>query len=139
MKRPMQLFSLAILLAGIAAPVLAFPGDGGGADPNYWVRLGAERFEGPRDRETAFGGWAGRSIDRVGLRALDGEARCTAVRAEFGNGHIRDLDTSNLLQMTPGRVYRIDLPGGDRRIVQLHLKCRALGQHAVSVEIFARK
>lgn len=139
MKRPIRLFSLAMILAGITAPALAFPGDGGGADPNYWVRLGAERFEGPRDRETAFGGWAGRSVDRIGLRAVDGEARCTRVRAEFGNGNVRDLDASSLFQMTPGHVYRIDLPGGDRRIVQLHLKCRALGQRAVSVEIFARK
>jgi hypothetical protein len=41
--------------------------------------------------------------------------------------------------MTPGRMYRVDLPGGDRNIVKLHLKCRALGQYAVSVQIFARK
>ena len=111
MKRPIQLLSLAATLAGIAVPVLAFPGDGGGADPNYWVRLGTERFEGPRDRETAFGGWAGRSVDRIGLRALDGEARCTGVRAEFGNGHIRDhfIIGANtfLIQQVFGIGYRI--------------------------------
>jgi hypothetical protein len=113
--------------------------DSGGNDPNYWVRLGAERFEGGMDRESRFAGWAGRSVDRIGLRSMNGFARCARVRATFHNGHTRDLDTSGLYRMVPGRVYRIDLPGGDRNLVDLQLKCRALGQYAVSVEILARK
>ncbi len=139
MKKSMLWLSAAALLAGLAAPALAAPNDGGGWDPNYWVSLGSERFQGGNDRETAFGGWAGRSVDRIGLRAVNRYARCTRVRAEFGNGHTRDLDASGLGRMVPGRVYRIDLPGGDRNIRQLHLKCRALGSYAVSVEVFARK
>jgi len=138
MKKSMLWLSAATLLAGLAAPALAAPGESG-SDPNYWVSLGTERFQGGNDRETAFGGWAGRSVDRIGLRAVNRYARCTRVRAEFGNGVTRDLDASGLGRMVPGRVYRIDLPGGDRHIVQLHLKCRSLGSYAVSVEIFARK
>jgi len=41
--------------------------------------------------------------------------------------------------MVPGRVYRVDLPGGDRNVTRLMLKCRALGQYAVSVDVLARK
>lgn len=140
MKRTLQTFATAIALAaGLSVPALAAPADRGGFDPNYWVRMSAERFQGGMDRESEFAGWAGRSVDRIGLQAIDGYARCTRVRAEFGNGRVRDLDTSGLFRMTPGRMYRIDLPGGDRNVVKLHLKCRALGRYAVSVQIFARK
>ena len=114
-----------------------YPGDG--TSGLRAVLDGVERFQGPNDRETAFGGWRGRSVDRIGLQALNGFARCTRVRAEFGNGNTRDLDSSGLARMVPGHVYRVDLPGGDRNIVQLHLKCRALGKYAVSVQVFARK
>ena len=140
MKKALQIFAAtAALAAGFSMPASAGPGDGGGNDPNYWVRLGAERFEGGMDRESRFAGWAGRSVDRIGLRSTNGFARCARIKATFGNGHTRDLDTSGLSRMVPGRVYRIDLPGGDRNIVDLRLKCRALGQYAVSVEILARK
>ena len=137
--KTLQVLSMAMLLAGLATPALADPGDGGGYDANYWVRMGLERFEGGPDRESESAGWAGRSIDTIGLRALNTYARCTRVRAEFGNGKTRDLDTSGLFRMTPGRVYRIDLPGGDRNVVKLHLTCRSLSRYAVNVQIFARK
>ena len=140
MKRPLQAFATAtMLVAGFSMSALAGPADRAGFDPNYWVRMGTERFQGGMDRESEFAGWAGRSVERIGLQAMNGYARCTRVRAEFGNGRVRDLDTSGLFRMTPGRMYRVDLPGGDRNVVKLHLKCRALGQYAVSVQIFARK
>jgi hypothetical protein len=139
MKKALQILATTTALAGLSLPALAAPGDRGGNDPNYWVRLGAERFEGGMDRESRFAGWGGRSVDRIGLRAANGFARCVRVQATFGNGHTRDLDTSALSRMVPGHTYRIDLPGGDRNIVDLRLKCRALGQYAVSIGIFARK
>jgi hypothetical protein len=138
MKRSLKLWTMAAALSA-AAIVPALAADGGGYDPNYWVRLGTERFQGPVDREAAFPGWGGRSVDRIGLRSLNGFARCTRVRAMFGNGNTRDLDASGLFRMVPGRVYRVDLPGGDRNVVRLALKCRALGQYAVAVDVFARK
>jgi hypothetical protein len=137
--KKLQVLSMVAVLAAFSVPAVAGPGDGGGNDPNYWVTMGSERFEAGLDRESEFAGWAGRSVDRIGLRAMNGFARCTRVHVEFGNGRVRDLDTSGLFRMTPGRVYRIDLPGGDRNIVKLHLTCRALGQYAVLVQISARK
>jgi hypothetical protein len=41
--------------------------------------------------------------------------------------------------MEQGRVYRIDLPGGERNIVRLAMVCRPLGAPGVAVEILARK
>jgi hypothetical protein len=139
LMKKLHVLSMVALLTGLAVPALAGPGDGGGDDPNYWVRMGVERFEGGMDRESTAAGWAGRSIDTIGLRALNTEARCTRVRAEFGNGRTRDLDTSSLFRMMPGRLYHIDLPGGDRNVVKLHLICRSLTRYAVNVLIVARK
>ena len=140
MKKVLHILAAtAALAAGLSLPTFAGPGDGGGNDPNFWVRLGAERFEGGMDRESRFAGWGGRSVDRIGLRATNGFARCARVQATFRNGHTRDLDTRGLSRMVPGHIYRVDLPGGDRNLVDLRLKCRALGQYAVSIGIFARK
>jgi len=111
----------------------------GGEDPNYWVSLGRERFQGRRDTESEFAGWGGRSVDRIGLRAVDGDARCTRVTVRFGNGSVRNLDVGSLSSMNQGRVYRLDLPGGDRNVVRVGLACRALGDRAVTIEILARK
>lgn len=114
-------------------------GNGGSSDPNYWVQLGSGRFDANRDRESAIGGWAGRSIDRIALRATDGDARCTRVRARFGNGRVLDLNASTFSHMQQGRTYRLDLPGGERNLDRLNLTCRALGQRAVTIALFARK
>jgi hypothetical protein len=115
-----------------------FTGYSGSADPNFWVSLGRERFEG-REVESNFAGWGGRSVDRIGLRAVNADARCRRVRVTFGNGNTRDLDVGQLDRMQQGRVYRIDLPGGERNIVRLALLCRPVGAPTVAVEILARK
>jgi hypothetical protein len=112
---------------------------GNGPDENYWVSLGRQRFMGGRDTESQFGGWGGRDVDRIALRAVDGDARCTRVQATFHNGNTRDLDVSQLDRMEQGRTYRIDLPGGNRTIMRLAMKCRGLGQREVAIEVLARK
>lgn len=106
---------------------------------NYWISLGTERFVGGRDIESRFTGWGGKSVDRIALRAVDGDARCARLRATFGNGHTRDLDVSQLGRMDQGRMFQIDLPGGDRNLVRLDLLCRAVGAREVQIEILARK
>lgn len=111
-------------------------GFGNGYDPNVWVSLGRERFEGRRDRESSFAGWNGRSVDRIGLRAVDDDARCSAVRAIFGNGRSSVL---NVARLDRGRFASVDLPGGDRNLRSLSLACHAVNRNAVTIEIFARK
>lgn len=133
MRRRNQLIAAGLLSAAIAAPALAQD------YPNYWVRIGGDRFQGKFDRESDFAGWAGRSVDRIGLRAVDGPAQCTRVRVRFGNGRVRDLPVGSLTAMYPGRVYRLDLPGGERNVVKVTLRCHGLGQRAVSIDVLARK
>jgi hypothetical protein len=115
-----------------------FTGWNGSSDPNSWVSLGRQRFEG-REVESSFAGLNGRSVDRIGLRAVNADAHCARVRVTFGNGNTRELDVSQLGHMEQGRVYRIDLPGGERNIVRLAMVCRPVGAPGVAVEILARK
>jgi hypothetical protein len=105
-------------------------------DPNYWVTLGRQRFEGRGDRESTVTGWAGRSVDRLGFRALDDDAMCPRVRVTFGNGQTSVLDVGPLDQ---GRMKRVDLPGDQRNVTGVVLACRAVNRQAVTVEISARK
>ncbi len=107
-----------------------------GNDPNYWVTLGRESFQGRRDREQSFAGWAGRSVERIGFRAVNDDARCSRVSVTFGNGMTRDLDVGRLDQ---GRVKNIDLPGGNRNVRSLKMVCSAANKNSVTIEILARK
>jgi len=108
-----------------------------GNDANYWVTLSRESFEGRGDRERAVtGGWDGRSVERIGFRAVNDDARCSRVRVTFGNGASRDLDVGRLDQ---GRVKSIDLPGGNRRVKSLALMCNAVNKRTVTVEVLGRK
>lgn len=130
--------------AGIWSTIFGSDDRGGGygrddydRDNNEWVSVGRERFEGRRDRESTFAGWAGRSVDRIGLRPLDGDARCRRVVVRFANGRTADLYGADYLQR--GRVTRLDLPGGDRNVVSINLACRAVGDYDVTIDILARK
>jgi hypothetical protein len=105
-------------------------------NPNYWVSLGRERFEGIGDRESTVAGWGGRQVDRLGFRALDDDAMCPRVRVTFGNGRTAMLNVGPLEQ---GRIKPVDLPGDQRNVTGVVLACRAVNRHAVTVEISARK
>ncbi len=118
------------------------PGAGNYPPPgvfNGWVRLGVESFEGRRDRETTTAGWAGRKVDQIGLRAVNGDAQCRRVFVTFRNGKTRDLDIGNRGVLRQGDFRRIDLPGGDRNVTQLQLSCRPIGDRQVFIESYARK
>lgn len=107
-----------------------------GYDANYWVTLGRERFEGRNDRESSFTGWNGRSVERIGLRAQGDDARCSLMRVKYASGQSTDFNIGKLEQ---GRLRSVDLPGGNRHVVNVVLKCRAVNGRAVTVEILGRK
>ena len=130
MKFGTRIIVAALLSAAVAAPAIA--------DPNYWISLGREQFRGRNDREASFPGWGGRSIERLALRAND-FARCNRVRVGFANGSVRDLNTGSLDRMIPGRTYQLDLPGRDRNVTRLVLRCHSLVDKGVTVEVMARK
>jgi len=114
-------------------------GRGGYYDRTHddWVSLGRVRFQGRRDRENAFAGWRGRSADRIALRAIDGDARCRRIRAEFGSGRSSDLYGGDFLPR--GRAVQLDLPGRDRDLRNLTMRCRAVGDYDVTVEVLVRR
>ncbi len=123
------------------------PGHPGAHGPGYpapgqfqgWMRLGVESFEGRRDRETTTTGWAGRQVDQIALRAVNGDAQCKRVFVTFRNGKTRELDIGNRGVLRQGDFRRIDLPGGDRNVTQLQLACRPVGERQVFIESYARK
>lgn len=106
---------------------------------NYWVYLGRQNFAGRNDVETQFAAWGGRSVNSIGLKPINDDARCTRVIATFGNGQTRALDISRWDYLREDRLYRIDLPGGDRNITRLTLKCRAEHGRNVVINVYANK
>ncbi|HEY4115851.1 MAG TPA: hypothetical protein VGM17_17480 [Rhizomicrobium sp.] len=125
-----MIFAAALLSAGLIAPAMA--------DSDTWIPLGREHFHGKFDHEASFPGWAGKHIDMIALRT-DDVASCTKVRVTFRNGHTDDLNTGDLNRMTPGRTYRLDLPGEERNVARIAIACHSLVDRGVTVQVFARK
>jgi hypothetical protein len=108
-------------------------------EQNGWISIGRENFQGRRDSESSFTGWRGRKVDRIALRPIDSDARCMRVSATFDNGRTRDLDIGRRDVMERGRMVEIDLPGGERNLRSVDLRCRGVGHRDVTIEILARK
>jgi hypothetical protein len=112
------------------------PGPRMGND-NDWVSLGRLSFQGRNDHDSTFAGWAGRHVDRIGLRPVDGDARCMSIVVTFDNGHKVKLTDGRVLER--GRMNVYDLPGYERNLAKLYMRCRALGDYSVTIDIFVRK
>jgi hypothetical protein len=111
-----------------------------GPDRDEWISLGTESFEGRNDTESTFtGGWVGRNVERIGLRPLDTDARCMRVVVTYQSGKKQKLEDLLPGVLQRDRVAVLDLPGHDRDIRNLFLRCRALGEHRVRIEILVRK
>jgi hypothetical protein len=108
----------------------------GSEQANNWQLVGAEHFEGRGDSESTFAGWRGRQVDSVALKPLESDARCGRVTARFGNGRSRDLDINGGDVLRQGQYYKLDLPGDQRNLEQLSLRCRAMGARGVTLQIF---
>jgi hypothetical protein len=102
-----------------------------------WISLGRVSFEGRNDKENTFGGWGARHIDSIALRPLDGDARCMSLVATFEGGHKAKLADGRVLER--GRMTSYDLPGRERNLSKLYMRCRALDGYSVTVEIFAHR
>jgi hypothetical protein len=108
------------------------------SDRDGWITIGRENFQGHHDQEASFAGWHGRHVDRIALRPVDNNARCMRVSATFANGRTRDLDFDRGDVMERGRMKVIDLPGDERNLRNVNLRCRAVGDRDVTIEILAR-
>jgi hypothetical protein len=106
-------------------------------DVNYWVPITTVRFSGYGDRDSDAAGFAGKSITRIALRP-DANAKCTRVSALFGNGVHRDL-VGNFGNLYRGQTTQIDLPGGERNLVRLALRCHPVNTYTVNIQVLGRK
>jgi hypothetical protein len=102
-----------------------------------WVSLGRLSFEGRNDRESTFTGWEGRHLDSIALRPVDGDARCMSIVATFDGG--RKVKLADGRPLEQGRMTMYNLPGYDRNLAKLYMRCRALGDYRVTIEIFAHR
>lgn len=106
---------------------------------NDWVRVGTKSFDTRNDLEVTFAGWSGRQVDRIALKPLNGDVRCHSIAAQFGNGKRRDLDVNGHMRMQEGHAYSFDLPGNERNVKQVAMRCTPIGSDSVRVEVLANK
>jgi hypothetical protein len=104
---------------------------------NNWRLVGSERFEGRNDTEQRFVGQRGHHIDSIALKPLDADARCSRVTARFENGHSQNLALHNGDLLRRGRLEQLDLPGNNRNLQSLSLRCRATDARQVTIQIFS--
>jgi hypothetical protein len=110
-----------------------------GRDEGDWITLDTQTFSGRYDTDTTYAGWRGRHIDRLGLRPVDNDARCSRVTVRFGNGEVRDLDIDGHERLDQGRVTVLDFPGDDRDVRGINMACHAAGGGRVTIELLARR
>ena len=113
--------------------------DRGGPDrgDRDWVALGRQSFEGRNDSESTFADWNGRHVDRIALRPLETDAQCMSIVATLDGGRKVKLADGRTLER--GRVTVYDLPGRERDIGKVYLRCRAVNGYRVTIEILARR
>ena len=157
MKRMTILLAVAAMVLGVAAPAVGQHDwdrhgdrdrdhygdrdrhdDWGGGGSGDWVSLATQSFEGHNDHESTFTGWAGRHVERLGFRPIDGDARCMSIVATFDDGYKYKI-VSGVAMLDRGRMQVYDLPGRRQNITKLYMRCRAVGDYRVAIEVFARR
>jgi hypothetical protein len=104
-----------------------------------WITLGTEVFNGRVDRETTFAGFAGRNAERLAVRAVNDDARCSRVSATFANGMTRDLNIGEGNLLREDRVYQLDLPGRSRDVTRVDMTCHAENGRQVTMQVMANR
>jgi len=104
-----------------------------------WVTLGTERFDGRIDRETTITGWAGRDVERIAVRPVNDDARCSRITATFANGMTRDLNIDGREVLQEDRVHEFDLPGNRRDVTRIDMACHAENGRQVTMMVMANR
>jgi len=116
-----------------------YGGTGGDRLADGWVTLGMERFDGRIDRETTITGLAGRDVERLAVRPINDDARCSRIAATFANGMTRELNIDERQMLQEDRVYELDLPGGRRDVTRIDMTCHAEGGRQVTMMVMANR
>jgi hypothetical protein len=111
----------------------------GGLNTEGWITLSTEVFDGRIDRETTFAGFAGRDVERLAVRAVNDDARCSRVTATFANGMRRDLNIGEGNLLREDRVYQLDLPGRTRDVTRVDMTCHAENGRQVTMVVMANR
>jgi hypothetical protein len=111
----------------------------GPLDTAGWVTLGTEVFDGRIDRETTFAGFAGRNVERIAVRAVNDDARCSEITATFANGRTRALNIGEANLLREDRVYELDLPGISRDVTRIDMTCHANNGRQVTMLVMANR
>jgi len=104
-----------------------------------WITLGTERFDGRVDRETTVTGWAGRNVERLAVRPINDDARCSRITATFANGMTRNLNIDDREVLQEDRVHELDLPGGRRDVTRIDMACHAENGRQVTMLVMANR
>jgi hypothetical protein len=108
-------------------------------NPAGWVTVGTEVFDGLYDRETTITGLEGRDVNRIALRPVDDDARCSHVTATFANGTTRELDIDDRDVLQEDRVIELDLPGARRDVMRIDMACHAENGGQVRMMVMANR
>lgn len=104
-----------------------------------WITLGSEVFDGRFDRETTITGLGGRDVERLALRPVNNDARCSRVTATFANGITRELNIDDRDVLQEDRVHELDLPGGRRDVTRIDMACHAENGGQVRMMVMANR
>jgi hypothetical protein len=104
-----------------------------------WITLGSEVFDGRFDRETTITGLAGRDVNRIALRPVNDDARCSHVTATFENGSTRELAIDDRDVLQEDRVFELDLPGAGRDLMRIDMACHAENGGQVRMMVMANR
>jgi hypothetical protein len=104
-----------------------------------WITLGSEVFDGRYDRETTVTGFGGRDVERIGVRPVNNDARCSRITATFANGMTRELNIDDRQMLEEDRVYELDLPGGRRDVTRIDMACHAENGGRVTMMVMANR
>ena len=104
-----------------------------------WITVGSEVFDGPYDQETTITGLEGRDVNRIALRPVDDDARCSHVTATFANGATRELDIDDRDVLQEDRVFELDLPGARRDVMRIDMACHAENGGQVRMMVMANR
>ncbi len=99
-----------------------------------WVRLGTLRFNRRGEVERTFSRFEG-PVRRLAIQAQDDPARCSAIVVTFANGRSRSLPFGRGI-LEEGRLYTVDLPGDQRRVEVITMRCRAVDARDSYIAIF---
>jgi hypothetical protein len=108
-------------------------------ETNGWVTLGTEVFNGRSDRETTVAGFAGRDVERIAVRAVNDDARCSRITATFNNGQTSALNIGEANLLREDRVYQLDLPGRSRDVMRVDMTCHAENGRQVTMLVMANR